>query len=1199
MNWNQWHPQENYLISLKELLQEALIPDSSIQKSVQEKLSVIQTMPDFTFYLFYILGNPSFSDDIRSLSGILVKNNILTIYQTLSQDSISKIKQDCLTLLTDSSKDVRIAISNLIVIIARDNLKNWPELVPSLLKMLAAQNEYSEVALITLFKTCEDLINSQKTQDEIYRVTKEVFPEFVGYLLKEQCVIQQDIIRLTNQFLQDYYPIMKQSLDLTVYLRNVILLANTEDIELQKYICHTFVIYVDKQEEALLPHLHDVIMYLMEKNKHEDAEIALQACEFWLATTKLPTCKEILNPHIEKLLPILLKNMKYSQTELNILKDSLGADSNNKDLAKDISPFHMRERNSQADDEYFSDEDDIEEQGDDFDDFYMGWTLRKCSAASLDSLAVKFGEDLLPLLIPYISEMLNSTDYLIKESAILALGAIAEGCMNGLKTQLPELINFLQTSMTNEHSVVRVITCWTLSRYVSWINNVKPDVPDMYFVPIMLLLLKHFVDDNKRVQRAAISAFCIFQEEAQTKLVPYISIIIEGFLRGFERLQCRSLYLLYDAIGALAQSVGNRLSEQQYVSKLLPPLMHKFTESDSYYDDHFIAVLECLANVIPALEGSFLPYAEIVFCHCLQLINDTLVSCINYQENPNEYDPPDKESMSVAHDVLYSMALGLKTHFVKFVTNSNLVFLLYTTIQDSSNLIRQTSIALYGELVTLCYPFVSANIGEYIPLIIKNLDEHSDVVCNNAAWVIGRMCSVMGANIQPYVPDIVRHFVHILRDPAVARTMHQSVAISLCSIFFVAPDVSVPDLDLVLKNCCMLIRNVRDSDEKDLAFRGLCQVVVRRPEFTKNYFIYFCDAAASWFNIRPDLKDTIKSVLFSFKMQCGEENWAQFHGTFPDPLKARLRDLYCPPHLFSPIIKIVIEEIRKVCKKDPLLYGFNCTVNAYEPLKLMQAVMAKANEVCLRYLDNSMLCSLPTPINNFCITTALAVRNKRKTMEDRHVVIHDLNTMFNVQEASPSSYYAVFDGHAGHDAAAYSSAHLHQYLAENKYFIKKCRAENFSSGTTAVVALLRPKEKSLYIAWVGDSQAIVVNQGKILQCVNPHKPCREDERERIERAGGCVLFWGTWRVNGQLAVSRAIGDGYYKPHVTAIPDVREIPLDGGEDFLILACDGLWDVVSEDRAAQEVYYLVAENPGELFIEFHRPKKIENRHKKDTS
>ncbi|XP_030764187.1 SH3 domain-containing protein C23A1.17-like isoform X2 [Sitophilus oryzae] len=305
----------------------------------------------------------------------------------------------------------------------------------------------------------------------------------------------------------------------------------------------------------------------------------------------------------------------------------------------------------------------------------------------------------------------------------------------------------------------------------------------------------------------------------------------------------------------------------------------------------------------------------------------------------------------------------------------------------------------------------------------------------------------------------------------------------------------------------------------------------------------------------------------------------------------------CPPHLYSPLIKIIIEEIRKACKKHPLNYGFSTSDNAYEPLKLMQAVMAKTNEVCLRYTDNSMLCSLPGPTNTYFETSICAARNKRRTMEDRHVAIHDLNTMFNIQEASPSSYYAVFDGHAGHDAAAYSAAHLHQYLAENKHFIsnpeqalidafcktdalflEKCRVESLSSGTTAVAALLRPKEKVLYIAWVGDSQAILVNQGRVMQCVNPHKPCREDERIRIDEAGGCVMMlWGTWRVNGQLAVSRAIGDADYKPHVIAIPDVREIPLDGGEDFLVLACDGIWDVLSEDAVAQEVYYLIKEKP----------------------
>lgn len=892
MNLGDWRPQDSIVKNIEETLQLALMPSSDAQKAVQDRLTVIQSLTDLPNYLLFILGRSSFSEDVRSLSGILLKNNILPAFNTLSSEDTQKIKNECIRLLKDPSREVRISISNVVVIIAKDHLKSWPELIPYLVEAFVVQDEFSETALTTLFKICEELITNQKPQEEIYKITREVFPKFVQYVSLEKCTVRHDIVRLTNQFLQDYFRVMKQSIDLPTYLRNVMQLANTDDVELQKYICHTFAIYIDNHEESILPHLHDIICYLLEKSNHEDQEVALQACEFWLASTKINTCKEMLTPYIEKLLPTLLRNMRYSSTELNLIKESLGSDANKKDLAKDISRFHLRDRTSAIDsEEYYSDE-ELEEQSDDFDDFYVGWTLRKCSAASLDSLAVKFGDEILPLLIPLISEMLQNPDYLVKESAILALGAIAEGCLSGLRSQLPDLINFLTCSMNDENSVVRVITCWTLSRYASWIVNVREDNPDEYFVPVMTILLKHFIDDNKRVQRAAISAFCIFQEEAQLKLIPYIDFILEGFKYGFDQFQCRSLYLLYDAIGVLAQSVGNHLCKEEYVAKLVPPLMNKFAEQKNVYDDHFIAVLECLANVIPALELSFLPFSESVFCHCLQLINDTLIACINYQQNPSEYDPPDKEPMNVAHDVLYSMALGLKNHFVKYVTNSNLIYLLYTTMQDSSNLIRQTSIALYGELISLCYPFVATTVNEYIPIIVRNLDEHTDGVCNNAAWVIGKLCSVMGQSIQPYLPDILAAFVHILKNPAVARTMHKTVAIAMCTIFFVCPDVTVAEMDVVLKNCCMLIRNVRDSDEKDIAFRGLCEVVCRNPGFCKNYFIYFCDAAASWVNLRVDLKQIIRNVFVSFKQQFGEENWAQFYVQFPEPLQVKLHDLY-------------------------------------------------------------------------------------------------------------------------------------------------------------------------------------------------------------------------------------------------------------------------------------------------------------------
>lgn len=78
-----------------------------------------------------------------------------------------------------------------------------------------------------------------------------------------------------------------------------------------------------------------------------------------------------------------------------------------------------------------------------------------------------------------------------------------------------------------------------------------------------------------------------------------------------------------------------------------------------------------------------------------------------------------------------------------------------------------------------------------------------------------------------------------------------------------------------------------------------------------------------------------------------------------------------------------------------------------------------------------------------------------------------------------------------------------------------------------------------------------------------------------------VLYWGnSYRVNGQLAVSRSIGDMAHKPFISAEPEIECINLDGEEDFIVLGCDGLWDNLTEDDVAIFVYKKVKENPGEL-------------------
>lgn len=106
----------------------------------------------------------------------------------------------------------------------------------------------------------------------------------------------------------------------------------------------------------------------------------------------------------------------------------------------------------------------------------------KCSAAALDVLANVFREEILPILLPILKETLFHTDWEIKESGILVLGAIAEGCMNGMVPHLPELIPYLISCLSDKKALVRSITCWTLSRYAHWVVG-QPH--EMYLKPLM------------------------------------------------------------------------------------------------------------------------------------------------------------------------------------------------------------------------------------------------------------------------------------------------------------------------------------------------------------------------------------------------------------------------------------------------------------------------------------------------------------------------------------------------------------------------------------------------------------------------------------------------------------------------------------------------------------------------------------------
>ena len=191
-------------------------------------------------------------------------------------------------------------------------------------------------------------------------------------------------------------------------------------------------------------------------------------------------------------------------------------------------------------------------------------------------------------------------------------------------------------------------------------------------------------------------------------------------------------------------------------------------------------------------------------------------------------------------------------------------------------------------------------------------------------------------------------------------------------------------------------------------------------------------------------------------------------------------------------------------------------------------------------------------------------------MEDSHIC-HVLS--------SDIELYGVFDGHCGDSASKLCSEMMKEVLTETEEFMNAQYKDAFvkafvrmdelvvengiTSAGTAAICVLLTKDK-IIVANAGDSRAILKRSGQEAEALSfDHKPNNPEEFKRIKAGGG---FVSEGRVNGSLALSRAIGDMPFKVSdcepanqvVTCVPEVHEYERDGSELFLYIACDGIWD-----------------------------------------
>ncbi|EEB92648.1 hypothetical protein MPER_08811 [Moniliophthora perniciosa FA553] len=461
---------------------------------------------------------------------------------------------------------------------------------------------------------------------------------------------------------------------------------------------------------------------MLYSTKDKNENVALEACEFWLTFAEDAELAQYLKPLLGRVAPVLLDCMIYGEDDLLWLEGD-AEDSAVPDKETDIKPrfyggkAHGLDHESSngdpneqnrprvgayGEEQLDYDEDDDYLDDDEFvDEMSTEWNLRKCAAAALDVLAVRFSGDLLNVLLAPLKDKLWSSDWLQRESGILALGAMAEGCIEAIEPHLPTLVPYLINTLNDSKPLVRSITCWTLGRYASWTTQpISEEHKNKYFIPTMEGLLRMVLDNNKRVQEAGCSAFATLEEDAGPELVPYLEPVLRNLVFAFDKYQQKNMLILYDAVGTLADAVGRALSNPAYVEILMPPLTNRWSKLKDD-DVDLIPLLECLASVTIALGPSFLPYAGPVFDRCATIIHNSLLQYQAFQLNP-DLEEPDKSFLVVALDLLYGLTQGLGMALEPFINNTkpSLLALLTVCLKHPYAYARQSAYALEGDMGT-------------------------------------------------------------------------------------------------------------------------------------------------------------------------------------------------------------------------------------------------------------------------------------------------------------------------------------------------------------------------------------------------------------------------------------------------------------------------------------------------------------------
>lgn len=939
-----WQPSQESLQTLAGCLKDSLSGfNKDAQKRADEMLAQAKTSPDINNYLAFIFSSadslpglqvtPQDLHLVRSAAGIMLKNNIKADFKQIPESSLDMVKQAVPIGIQDKNLQIRNFAGNIATeLIRRGGLFSWPRLLPQLLDLFSNENgqvppEAQEGAISAMAKICEDNTKILEREHNGQRPLNFLLPKLIEATKSPLPKVRMHALTAINVFTPRKSQAMLTSID--ALLQALFDRAGDSSADVRKEVCRAFVRLVETRPDKLQPHIADLVSYIISQQKSEDEELAVEAAEFWLSVGEHDNLWKLLEPHIHQIIPVLLECMRYSGEDIALLGGA-SDDEDEEDREEDIKPQFAKKTLKRAvngeaaaaddskegaeyqrlegmtDDAEEGEIDDDEDDGDENPD--ERWTVRKCSAAALDVFARDFKAPVFACILPYLSENLKHEEWPHREAAVLALGAVADGCVQVVTPHLPELIPYLISLLNDAEPVVRQITCWTLARYSGWAAHLTdPNQKATYFVPMMEGILTKMLDKNKKVQEAAASAMANLEEKAGKVLEPYSGPIITQFVQCFQKYKDRNMYILYDCVQTLAESIGPVLATPELSGTLMPVLIDRWQKVSDQSRELF-PLLECLSYVAMALGDTFSPYAPPIFRRCINIIHQNLEQSLAAKSNAN-FDQPDKDFLVTSLDLLSAVIQCLvDKKAAELVTEAQPAFfeLLSFCMEDPADEVRQSAYALLGDCAKFIFPQLQPHLTTLFPILLKQLDldnildeemDNGFSVVNNACWSAGEVALQHGKGMAPFASEMLQRCVEIVSNPRVPKSVSENAAIALGRLGIENSDVMAQHLDAFARDFLNAMDEVDPSEEKATAFKGFAATVVKNPQSIEGDIPHLFMSIARYSDlvhlrnpIKQELHDAFKNVINVYQQIIPQ--FDSFLGQMDPQDQANLKSLY-------------------------------------------------------------------------------------------------------------------------------------------------------------------------------------------------------------------------------------------------------------------------------------------------------------------